>query len=483
MRCHPVRWLWGLIPVAMLSWLAVQLQSHAIEQDLERRSTALLRIGGHDWASIVFSGRDGLLVGHPAHARDAEDAVHMVRNVWGVRTVEARVDPPGGLDAPIVPLPERKPPVTLVVASRAAPATVAVSRDAAPLVSAAPAPAALDARPPPKTVQARDHVEGDAVAAPPSPPAPESSAALHDTPIEALGTEAYMAPGPESAATAEQAAPASPVEVPHASDASTPVAEPKAEEAAPTPAVPEAKADAHPTVGQSAVPAPGGAAAVLATEQPPGAVPTEVVPQPPQKEVAAVEQAAPLPEQKVIVEAAAPIPEQKPSVAVPAPPLPARSPRFEAAALPAGNMASETACVPGVREAARGVEVHFARGDAKLDSAGKAVIDKLVGSLEACPEAGLRIAGHADARGQPRRNLALSQRRARTVVRYLAQKGIDEGRLAAVGYGETRPVAPNDTGENRAKNRRIEVVITAPAGSLPPMPVRKQGTRNGLSRR
>jgi OOP family OmpA-OmpF porin len=95
----------------------------------------------------------------------------------------------------------------------------------------------------------------------------------------------------------------------------------------------------------------------------------------------------------------------------------------------------------------------------------------------------LRIGGHADASGHARRNLALSRRRAQGVAAYMIDKGIDAGRLAAVGYGDTRPVAPNDTQANRAKNRRIEVVITARSAPPPPVPIRKQGTHNGLSRR
>jgi len=87
------------------------------------------------------------------------------------------------------------------------------------------------------------------------------------------------------------------------------------------------------------------------------------------------------------------------------------------------------------------------------------------------------VAGHADARGRAKRNLALSQRRARAVVTYLIQKGIDAGRLEAVGYGEARPVAPNDTPQNRAKNRRIEVEITGAAAQGPPT---RQGAGNGL---
>jgi outer membrane protein OmpA-like peptidoglycan-associated protein len=157
--------------------------------------------------------------------------------------------------------------------------------------------------------------------------------------------------------------------------------------------------------------------------------------------------------------------------------------RFDTAALPPGNIASQAGCTNNVQAAARQVEVHFARGRAHLDHAGKTAVDRLVGALNACPEAALSIAGHADASGHARRNLALSKLRARGVTSYLVDKGIDASRLAAVGYGEARPLAPNNSRANRAKNRRIEVVITAHRVPPPPMPVRKQDAHNGLSRR
>ena len=175
--------------------------------------------------------------------------------------------------------------------------------------------------------------------------------------------------------------------------------------------------------------------------------------------------------------------EQPARPAAAAPPLPQRMPRFEMAALPPSNIGQEADCVAAVRSAAAPVEVHFAHGRAKLDNQGKALIDRLIGALNTCPEAALNVAGHSDASGRARRNLALSKRRARTVTSYMVHKGIDAGRLVAIGYGDKRPVAPNDTQANRAKNRRIEVAITARAAPLPPLPVRKQGTEHGLSRR
>ncbi len=105
--------------------------------------------------------------------------------------------------------------------------------------------------------------------------------------------------------------------------------------------------------------------------------------------------------------------------------------------------------------------VRFARGEVELDRRDRAVLDQLAAAMATCPHVRLEISGHADAKGPARRNLSLSERRARVVVGYLITKGIDAGRLAAVGYGETRPVAPNDSAQNRAKNRRIEIEVKA----------------------
>ena len=71
----------------------------------------------------------------------------------------------------------------------------------------------------------------------------------------------------------------------------------------------------------------------------------------------------------------------------------------------------------------------------------------------------IRIEGHTDSRGNPKRNLLLSQRRAEAVRQYLISKGVAPDRLQAVGYGDTRPIAPNDTRKGRAANRRVEFII------------------------
>lgn len=77
------------------------------------------------------------------------------------------------------------------------------------------------------------------------------------------------------------------------------------------------------------------------------------------------------------------------------------------------------------------------------------------------PELSLEIQGHTDSDGSEAYNLELSQRRSESVLAYLLLFGIDPSRLQARGYGESMPVAPNDTAENKAKNRRVELVRMA----------------------
>ncbi|SDM59500.1 OmpA family protein [Siphonobacter aquaeclarae] len=71
----------------------------------------------------------------------------------------------------------------------------------------------------------------------------------------------------------------------------------------------------------------------------------------------------------------------------------------------------------------------------------------------------VEIAGHTDSDGTDEANMKLSQDRAASVRNYLISKGIAEVRVVAKGYGESHPVAPNDTPENKQRNRRVEFVI------------------------
>ena len=69
------------------------------------------------------------------------------------------------------------------------------------------------------------------------------------------------------------------------------------------------------------------------------------------------------------------------------------------------------------------------------------------------------VAGHADSTGPDDKNMDLSQRRAGSVSSYLVAQGINAQRLVTTGYGETRPIASNDTTEGRQQNRRVEITL------------------------
>jgi len=85
-------------------------------------------------------------------------------------------------------------------------------------------------------------------------------------------------------------------------------------------------------------------------------------------------------------------------------------------------------------------------------------LDRVVEYLTHRLSAGIRVSGHTDNVGNPRGNQRLSEARAEAVRTYLISHGIDASRVEAVGYGDQRPVASNDTEEGRRQNRRIEAV-------------------------
>jgi outer membrane protein OmpA-like peptidoglycan-associated protein len=72
------------------------------------------------------------------------------------------------------------------------------------------------------------------------------------------------------------------------------------------------------------------------------------------------------------------------------------------------------------------------------------------------------VAGDTDDSGNSAQNKQLSLQRARAVADLLSAAGIDRDRVAVDGFGETRPIAGNDTPEGRASNRRVEIVVTPP---------------------
>lgn len=103
--------------------------------------------------------------------------------------------------------------------------------------------------------------------------------------------------------------------------------------------------------------------------------------------------------------------------------------------------------------------VHFEFDKAILRPESEATLDAAVRILKDHPQLKVEVAGHTDAVGTEAYNLVLSKRRARVVYEYLVDNGINPQRLTTEGYGESEPIATNDTEEGRALNRRTELVI------------------------
>ena len=79
--------------------------------------------------------------------------------------------------------------------------------------------------------------------------------------------------------------------------------------------------------------------------------------------------------------------------------------------------------------------------------------------LKQYPNIKIEIAGHTDSDGSESFNQKLSQSRVETVKGRLISRGVNANRLTAKGYGETKPLVPNTTDENKQKNRRVEIII------------------------
>jgi outer membrane protein OmpA-like peptidoglycan-associated protein len=105
--------------------------------------------------------------------------------------------------------------------------------------------------------------------------------------------------------------------------------------------------------------------------------------------------------------------------------------------------------------------VMFDVDQSRVKDAFQTELTELAGILNKYEDTNILLQGHTDATGPEDYNLALSRRRAQAVADYLSLQAVDSGRFAIEGYGESMPVASNDTPEGRQQNRRVEVAIWA----------------------
>ncbi|MEL6614405.1 MAG: OmpA family protein, partial [Bacteroidota bacterium] len=99
--------------------------------------------------------------------------------------------------------------------------------------------------------------------------------------------------------------------------------------------------------------------------------------------------------------------------------------------------------------------IRFDTASDRLRPESTGILDEMVDLLEASGDVRVRIEGHTDSDGTDATNQDLSERRAMAVKRYLTRHGIDASRLETQGFGESQPVASNDTPEGKAMNRRV----------------------------
>jgi outer membrane protein OmpA-like peptidoglycan-associated protein len=502
MRCNWRRWLWGIIPLLVLSWVAVQNEHGRLERDLAARSSFALAQGGLPWAMVDFSGRDALLTGRAPEDGEPGKAALVLAAVWGVRVVDNRA---GLLDkaetywwsasrrsnrirltglAPSisarqailgvtkasfpgfevvdrttlargVPSPDawmagvsfalkqltsikrghaRMQDLELAVAGEAediagyraikqalansVPKGVKVTSDevTAPVVS----PFTWSAEIAQGRIVLSGHVPNDALRADLVAAAKESlpSAAIID----------QMEPGEGAAQGWTEAAITSMRELARLEGGS-------AQFKGATLTVMGTAEDAATAEAIRARLRTGMPSTIKLTEQikvkepplpPPPLLPPSAPTEPPAKDA---------------------------SVGAPA------SPTDTTPAPPAEAVARAKACEEQLAGVAQTGQIFFLYASAELESGSFQTLDKLAAAAKLCPGTHIEVAGHASPEGSPDANQQLSLKRAQSVVTYLVHAGVDPGQLEPLGFGATRPVAPNDSSENMAKNRRIEFTV------------------------
>jgi OOP family OmpA-OmpF porin len=106
--------------------------------------------------------------------------------------------------------------------------------------------------------------------------------------------------------------------------------------------------------------------------------------------------------------------------------------------------------------------VNFETNSSSLTDVSKVALNEIADMLVSYAAIDIEVQAHSDNTGSAVYNKILSQKRAASVVKYLAEKNIVQSRLKSLGFGEEQPIANNNTSAGRAKNRRVEFVLKQP---------------------
>ena len=128
---------------------------------------------------------------------------------------------------------------------------------------------------------------------------------------------------------------------------------------------------------------------------------------------------------------------------------------------PEAGLPTPEECLARIRAANEARKITFAPGSADMEAGGIRTVAEIAEIVEGCPPLRLEVAGHTDSQGREEMNLDLSQRRAEAVVTALIERRATNADLFAQGYGETDPIADNDTADGREENRRIAFTLLA----------------------
>ncbi len=105
-------------------------------------------------------------------------------------------------------------------------------------------------------------------------------------------------------------------------------------------------------------------------------------------------------------------------------------------------------------------DVSFPSGRSDIQPEFYAPLNDVAATILEFPSTAVDIIGHADSQGPEASNQVLSEQRALSVQSYLQSTGVNPIRIASIGLGETRPIATNETAAGRARNRRVEIILT-----------------------
>mmetsp|Transcript_2226 Transcript_2226/g.3968 ORF Transcript_2226/g.3968 Transcript_2226/m.3968 type:complete len:190 (+) Transcript_2226:21-590(+) len=130
---------------------------------------------------------------------------------------------------------------------------------------------------------------------------------------------------------------------------------------------------------------------------------------------------------------------------------------------PIASQPTPEQCEARIREIQDETKITFDPGSTEINTTAGGVLDQIAEVLPDCLHVRMEIGGHTDAQGGETMNLNLSQARANAVLNGLLARGVLVSNLTAQGYGESQPIADNETEDGREQNRRIDFRLLASA--------------------